>query len=185
MRGKKKQRKTNKTRIEQHSYFRPISFTVEQKARNIFATWSDSILAIKIQYRWNESRSRLVETALLSSHESLPRAHTILGRSVGDDNAKIAISISSGGSITFSAVSTFIHSVSGRSVIYAEVTGYHSGEKIHINGGAVLQFMKSREDILNNIKSTLKENKLQLWEKSIVNWYIFLYIFFEWIIYRL
>lgn len=88
----------------------------------------DSILAIKIQYRWNESRSRLVDRTPLFPREFPPRAYD-LGRSVGDDNAKIAISISSGGSITFSAVYTFIHSVSGRSVIYAEVAGYHSRGK--------------------------------------------------------
>lgn len=87
-----------------------------------------------VSLKWIVISSRRSRARLLPTRVSVSPAHTILGRSVGDDNATIAIRISTGGSITFSAVYTLIlYSVSGRSVIYAEAARYHSEEKVDIN----------------------------------------------------
>lgn len=104
-----------------------------------------------LSLKWIVISSRRSRARLLPTRVS--PAHMILGRSVGDDNATIAIRISTGGSITFSAVYILIlYSVSGRSVIYAEAT-YRSGEKVDTN--AFLQWWNCAmcNVMLNNVTS--------------------------------
>lgn len=77
----------------------------EQKARNLrheighYFRDQDAVTLKWIAISSRRSRARLLPT-------KVSPAHTIMGRSVGDDNATIAIRISTGDSITFSAVYT-------------------------------------------------------------------------------